>query len=160
MRTIEYTTRDRSNWNAGPWDNEPDKIQFPDKETGLPCLMHRSPLGNWCGYVGVTVDHPLFAKYWGDLYDPSTDAGADLEVHGGLTYSDFCQQTDDESQGICHLPDNDEPYHVWWFGFDCAHGYDSGPSKEFPALGDQQEYRDVAYVKKECARLAKQLASI
>jgi hypothetical protein len=31
-----YTTVDKSEWGAGPWNDEPDKVQFTDKETGLP----------------------------------------------------------------------------------------------------------------------------
>jgi hypothetical protein len=47
-----WTFVDKRKWGPGPWMDEPDKIQYPDPETGLPCLAVRGPLGSWCGYVG------------------------------------------------------------------------------------------------------------
>lgn len=38
MQTIEYRTIDKTAWGDGPWLNEPDKKQWQDVETGLPCL--------------------------------------------------------------------------------------------------------------------------
>lgn len=43
MKTIEYRTDDKSGWQPGPWMNEPDKKQWQDPETGLPCLIVRRP---------------------------------------------------------------------------------------------------------------------
>lgn len=54
MRTIEYQTIDKSEWGAGPWQSEPDKKQWQDPETGLPCLIVRGPPGALCGYGGLT----------------------------------------------------------------------------------------------------------
>lgn len=43
MKYIEYHNLvDREGWDQGPWDSEPDKIQFVDKETSLPCLIRRN----------------------------------------------------------------------------------------------------------------------
>lgn len=39
MQCREYTTKDKSDWPRGEWDNEPDKVQFQDEATGLPCLI-------------------------------------------------------------------------------------------------------------------------
>lgn len=39
MQTIEYTTIDKSSWGNEPWQNEPDKKQWQDKATLLPCLV-------------------------------------------------------------------------------------------------------------------------
>src|SRR5690349_7808688 len=86
METIEYINPkcDRSKWPAGEWDGEPDKKQWQDKATGLPCLANRQPrTGHWCGYVGVPKSHPLYGKE----YDK-----ADVDVHWGLTFSDKCQE--------------------------------------------------------------------
>ncbi len=59
--SITYRTIDKSAWGPGPWQDEPDKVQWTDEATGLPCLMLRSRHGgNWCGYVGVAPDHPAF----------------------------------------------------------------------------------------------------
>lgn len=81
MQTLEYSTRDKSEWGAGPWHSEPDKRQWRDPVTGLPCLIVRGPSGALCGYVGVSSSHPLFQKD----YD-----SADVEVHGGLTFASKC----------------------------------------------------------------------
>ena len=55
--TVEHktwVTIDKSSWGDGPWLAEPDKEQFADEATGLPCLIRRSPTsGALCGYVGV-----------------------------------------------------------------------------------------------------------
>jgi hypothetical protein len=158
MKTIEYRDIvDRSGWDRGPWDGEPDKVQWQDP-TGMPCLAVRNQaMGNWCGYVGVTQDHPFFGL---DYHDEKVD----VEVHGGLTFCGACSENDKED-GICHRPDPGEPDHVWWLGFDCGHAFDLSPGLvatlksygtdmgKFP--GDV--YRDLAYVKRECAELAKQL---
>lgn len=164
MKTITYTTIDRTGWPSGEWDNEPDKVQWQDEATGLPCLAVRNRhAGNWCGYVGVTQSHPAFMKE----YD-SVRVGDDEwpEVHGGLTYADLCQPENHESRGICHVPDPDEPDHVWWLGFDCAHFRDASP-RDYMLERDlggiwsvepDQTYRRLAYVQAECRSLARQLA--
>ena len=44
----EYRTVDKSTWARGPWDTEPDKMQWRDEATGLDCLYeHDSPRGVW-----------------------------------------------------------------------------------------------------------------
>ncbi len=60
MQTLEYRTMDKSKWKDGPWQNEPDKKQWLDSETGMPCLIIRNNVGALCGYVGVAKNHPLF----------------------------------------------------------------------------------------------------
>ena len=61
MEARSWTYLDRSQWSRGEWDDEPDKMQWSDGVTGLPCLIVRNDLGSLCGYVGVTEGHPLFA---------------------------------------------------------------------------------------------------
>jgi hypothetical protein len=138
-----------------------------DEETGLPCLIVRGPVGALCGYVGVPVGHPWHGLGYDDVgngpepedYDPDWYP----DVHGGLTYAGACRHTSDPASGICHVPEPGEPDDVWWLGFDCAHYGDktniSSPAHirdRYPHAGDV--YRDVAYVKAECARLAQQAA--
>lgn len=162
----QYTHRteaEKLEWGEGPWTNEPDKIQWVDEKTGLDCLIHRNGMGALCGYVGVPEGHPAFAKPYDEV---------DVRVHGGPTYSDFCQPSTDESHGICHAPYEGRPDHVWWIGFDCAHSGDLCPrssrfnrefEKEHPQYAGfhaRDTYRDVAYVKAECARLAAQLSAM
>jgi hypothetical protein len=145
MKTIEYNFIDKSTWPFhGPWDNEPDKIQWLDKETRFPCLIVRNPhLGALYGYVGVDKNHPAFGRDYNDI---------DVSVHGGLIYSTFCQETE---HGICHLVEEGEDDNTYWLGFDCAHFGDYSPSLTmFDSIG---EYRTIDYVKNEVANLAKQL---
>lgn len=168
METREYRTLDRSRWSPGPWDSEPDKIQWQDEATGLPCMVRRSPhMGFWCGYVGVPEGHPAF----GQGYDDVT-----VEVHGGLTFAEKCSKGD-EATSICHVPGVGESDNVWWLGFDCGHAGDLYPSRHpdfiadsymklgemFDAMsgsGDESEgYRDLAYVRAEVTKLAAQLAA-
>lgn len=102
MAVQEWTTRqaDRERWGAGPWDAEPDKVQWVDEVTGLDCLIVRGPLGSWCGYVGVPEGHPFFGIDYsrctqtpgcGESYCNHTPEHI-ASVHGGLTYADFCQE--------------------------------------------------------------------
>lgn len=156
-------------YGPGPWSSEPDRLEF--EEFGLPCLMHRNPLGAWCGYVAVPPGHPYYGR-----------KGNDLEVHGGITYADFC------SGHVCHTPKPGQPDNVWWFGFDCAHCWDLIPwmvaqksQDTWPTLDNMtgtvyvsspelQEdgfrlfshdvYRDVEYVKNQCKLLAEQLKEV
>lgn len=81
MEMIEYRWLDKSAWGDGPWQSEPDKRQWPDEATGLPCLMVRGTSGSWCGYVGVVSTHPAYGQ---DSDKP------DVEVHGGLTFAHGC----------------------------------------------------------------------
>lgn len=85
MQTLEYSTFDKSEWPHGPWMSEPDKKQWQDEETGLPCLIVRNHFGALCGYVGVSESHPLYGKD----YD-----APDVEVHGCLTFADSCRPSD------------------------------------------------------------------
>lgn len=156
MKTLEYTYVDRSAWHPDAQylcAGEPDKIQFQDEATGMPCLIVRGPAGALCGYVGVNPDHPLYEKEY---------EYADVDVHGGLTFSSFCHESED-GRGICHIPDVGEERKVWWFGFDCAHSCDLTPKYDFDENGQSRygdgysSYRDIRYVKGEVIRLAAQL---
>lgn len=144
METVEHAI-DKSEFGPGPWMDEPDKLQWTDEETGLPCLIVRNRMGALCGYVAVSEGHPDYRKPYDDV---------PVDVHGGLSYADECQGS------ICHVPEPGKPDNVWWLGFDCAHGGDLTPSSRdlgFSFDGDQ--YRDLAYVQSECRQLAAQLAA-
>lgn len=157
---------DRSKWSAGPWDGEPDRFEW--RSDGVPCLVQRSPLGAWCGYVGVPPGHPWFGKAF-DLC--STDlSGVVVEpsVHGGVTYAAACAP----EHGICHVPAPGEPDDLWWVGFDCAHAGDVSPGMD-AALREAREklgqpppveqpdwmrstYKPIAYAKLHVEGLADQ----
>lgn len=160
METIEYRTIDKSTWGAGPWQTEPDKVQFPDPETGMPCLIRRTIHGHLCGYVGVSADHPLFGA------DPSRSG---LNAHGGINFGAPCNDDSREQTGICHIPSDGESPTVWWFGFDCGHSGDRSPGQiatlracgvDMDLIESFETYCDIDYVKSEIASLAKQLKEI
>ena len=157
MEHKTWTTTDKSSWGPGPWQDEPDKEQYADEATGLPCLIKRNHFGALCGYVGVSEGHPWFGKDYSNI---------DADVHGSLTYADFCQEGDDEGETICHIPAPGEPDRVFWLGFDCGHSFDIAPAMEArdmergwePIRMPESSYKTVAYVKAECAQLAGQAA--
>lgn len=167
MQTLEYTYVDKTDWLDGPWNNEPDKRQWQDESTGLPCLIVRGPVGALCGYVGVSADHPLFEKSYNFAmgYDENWESttGYRVEVHGGLTFDGFCVE-DEKEHGICHIVEPGEPDRVWWLGFDCSHSGDLAPSmtkmyrEQGLARSFSETYRDFAYVEQEVTDLASQLA--
>lgn len=154
---------DKSTWGPGPWQDEPDRIEWRS-EHGFPCLMVRQANhGAWCGYVAVPPGHDWHGRDMADL-DEDEDGnqyGDGLDVHGGVTYSDKC------AGDICHVPQPGEPDDVWWIGFDCVHSGDLTPAtpKGFAAptirypwqrIGGGREYRDAEYVRAQCERLAEQ----
>lgn len=132
---------DRSTWDSGPWDNEPDRIEW--RYQGLPCLIVRNSMGALCGYVGVPEGHPWYRKDYGQV---------DADVHGGLTYADHC--CDDTP--ICHVPQPGESDNVWWLGFDCAHSFDYVPKMDGFIRQYMSSYKDVPYVRSEVESLVRQ----
>ena len=132
----------------GEWQQEPDKKQWTDEKTKLPCLIVRNPLGALCGYVGVPPTHPYYQRDYNNC---------DVSAHGGLTFAGKCHPQEGD-RGICHIapPEEDE---VWWLGFDCAHlgDYVPGMGKFF---NEQGTYKHIAYVEDECRELAEQLIAI
>ena len=140
---------------VGPWNNEPDKAVWVDEATGLDCMIHRGRIGVLCGYVGVGPDHPFHGKEYDSF---------DIDIHGGLTYADGCQEGDDPAINVCHVPQPGRPDDVWWFGFDCGHAWDFAPGLALtlrkldgPDVFVDTVYRDFDYVKTEVESLAKQL---
>lgn len=163
MKTIEERRCEKSAWGPGPWQDEPDKIQWLDEATGLPCLANRNDrIGHWCGYVGVPPGHPLYEVSY-HIHE------TDFEVHGCLTFSGHCDGH------ICHEVEPGEEDSIWWLGFDCGHAGDRSPGgldhldpglQFFVALaGDSADeyggtYKTLEYVKAECRKLATQLAAM
>lgn len=166
MQTWINDKVDRSTWGPGPWDGEPDKVQWKDATTGLDCLANRnSHSGNWCGYVGLPPGHKWHGKGYDDVrFDDEEDPYPN--VHGGLTFASECEKADEPCRGICHIPAPGEPEHLWWLGFDCHHGHDYAPGSaafersrgwELNQGDSSRSYRTLDYVKAECANLAAQL---
>jgi hypothetical protein len=88
---------DKTTWGEGPWQHEPDKLQF--KHMRFDCELLRARAGHWCGYVDIPKPHIYHGKGYDDI---------PAEVHGGLTYAG---------------PNGD----AWRIGFDCAHLGDLSP---------------------------------
>lgn len=159
MQNREWTFQDKSEWGDGPWNAEPDKMQWTDEATGLPCLFVRNHMGGLCGYVGVPEGHRDFQLSYNDC--------SPYDVHGGLTFAAFCREPakGEPNHSICHVPGEGEPDRVWWLGFDCGHGGDLLPGMNhqlrragmgYGFLGGEI-YRDVPYVREQCTELARQI---
>ncbi len=130
------------------WENEPDFLDWIDGEYG--CRIIRHPhFKHLCGYVGVNKDHVLY----GMSYDSINDLYPDLNVHGGLTYSDLFISEE--------LPTSE----LWWIGFDCGHCHDFQPgyiellkNRGVISLAmSDTVYRTIDYVKENVTKLVKQL---
>ena len=168
--TVEIPKIDKSAWGPGPWQDEPDRVDFV--HAGFACLARRHPAhGYWCGYVGLPPGHPLHSKIWSE-----TDAVGDLHAHRGINYSALC------CNDICHIPQPGMPAEVWWLGFDTGHAFDQSPGTDARlreaaaaahAVGapwadelDRNEinrmevYRDLPYVRHEIEALAEQVAGM
>ncbi len=158
---ITIPVADRTGWGAGPWDDEPDYETWRTA-VGYPAIARRvgrNFAGHWCGYVAVPPGHPWHKQGYDDI---RTAEGEWPDVHGGLTYAEFCNP----KAGVCHVPAPGEPEDVWWLGFDCAHSADFRPGDGVywrshghpewarPEFGET--YKTLAYVKAECERLAQQ----
>jgi hypothetical protein len=154
----------RTGWPPGRWDDEPDKAQWVDPATDLDCLIVRNHQGALCGYVGLPNTHPLYGSGYSYDWDDDTETPGrivgNLDVHGGITYTATCDEGDDPSRGICHVPEAGRPHDIWWLGFDTAHHMDLVPSMlRFGPRYHDGTYRTISYVVSECESLARQLVS-
>lgn len=155
MPRVESTFIDKSTWERGPWDDEPDKILWEDEFSGLPCAVVRAVVpGSLCGYVAVQEGHPWF----GEDHEVVERSPWAPRVPWGLTFADK------------RVPwiGVDNP-RLWWFGFDCAHAGDKMPAMEarlrglipprldadLKRLGRGDVYRNVAYVTRKVTSLAR-----
>lgn len=114
--------------------------------------------------MGVPAEHPAHGKDYNDVA---------VDVHGGLTFGNGCDESAEEGHGICHIPEPGRPDNVWWLGFDCAHYMDVCPAYNVlrehylaatmlspSSPWGSPVYRDVQYVTDQCASLARQLADL
>lgn len=158
-------------WGDGKWNNEPDRGQWLDPVTGLPCLFLRVPdMGHLCGYVGVDHTHPLYGMLNSDeAFDPDYV----LDCWGGVTWTSMEDKLEGDAPVRFRFAFNNEtadrrPFYL--IGFDCAHYMDLVPGMEMyskrynlPRLefpGEpRNEYRDVNFVMHECTKLALTLST-
>jgi thiol-disulfide isomerase/thioredoxin len=155
---VAHGVYDRSTWGSGPWDNEPDKMQYWDSKYNFPVVIKRNAMGSLCGYVGVSPGHP----WYGQRYDKVDVHGEYVSVHGGLTHADGCDHGE-WAKSICHTVPEGQPDDVFWLGFDCGHCDDISPkyvdlNRELRGFG--AVYRDWTYVTQECKNLAAQAAKV
>ena len=88
-----------------------------------------SPLGHRCGYVKIPSNHHFYQKNYNWI-----DDNYDIEVHGGLTFSE---------EKVGSFSENG-----WYIGFDCAH------------YGDTLETCTKEYVESQCKKLINQIKSL
>jgi hypothetical protein len=110
METREWLgVVDKASWGPGPWQDEPDKMQWPDPATGSPCLLVRSQTtGAWCGYVGVMPGHPAYGLH----YDGTTTEDAERRIdHIRTVMRRGAELAGHEAraQAYAELPGDDDP---------------------------------------------------
>ena len=139
-------------YGYGEWIDEPDELRF--EHNGIKCLILRNDMGALCGYCQLPEGHKYYEKDYNDIL---------YEAHGGLTFSG-----DREKLGL----------DGFWIGFDCAHSHDITPScesflkqiraslsnkiRDLAKILDsspifERTYKNMAYVEKECRKLAEQI---
>lgn len=120
----------RALWLPGPWDEEPDQVEF--SHAGLPCVLIRVPVqGSWCGYVAVPAGHQLFGV-------PIERLSLGHEIGRPITWAEDHQPGDGERSvyGRTHRvppggppgkPSRNAGPPLWWIGFDCSQNWDLTP---------------------------------
>jgi hypothetical protein len=179
METTRYTV-DKTSWERGPWDDEPDLENLTTAE-GFDALVFRASWsGNFCGYVGVPPGHPWYGKEYGasvKITEKQATEPVDIDrvsVISLLAMSMYDSESDDLASIDCIIRVHggltysgfgrerfgEKPDH-WYFGFDCAHAGDLSPAYASKyGLGYDDQYRDVDYVRREIADLSRQLAEV
>ena len=100
---------------------------------GYKCKIVMQSMGHLCGYVTIPEDH----RYYNVNYN-----NIDIHVHGGLTYSDFDEETSASE-----------------IGFDCNHRMDMNPTMANNGITGGT-WRNEEYLEKELKHLVKQLGEI
>lgn len=157
-------------WGYGEWLEEPDNVTFIHE--GIECIVIRIVAkeicghmfgGHLCGYIKIPDDHHFYSKNFMDF-----DNGHDLDVHGGITYSEI------DNKNHSYLPNEGH-----WIGFDCAHSGDYIPSMEYLRKTDpifkqfnegspifkkykhlaifNPSYKNIAFCIDECKSMAEQI---
>jgi|ERR1700692_154976 len=132
-----YTWRDRK----GPWNTEPDKLQFTDEETGFECSIERHPImGHLNGYV-IIPKRNILRDIEIDEYN--------IDIHGGLSFFDEdCVGFDCAHHGDI-VPITSDIYKDF---------LERNPPEQFK--GVYPTYKNIEFVKAECKKLARQLKDL
>jgi hypothetical protein len=185
-RTEYFNLIDRSKWPelTGPWEHEPDFVEWIDSETSMVCRIMRNRFGVWCGYVGVAKAHPLHAVEYGQSAPcliPLRDAmmnkpmpenpgmalmmaailGGPIEPTADVVFRVHGGITFAGKHGKRFLFKSTPDAHkdLWWFGFDCGHAGDFTPCHAL-SFGEEQQYRTMDYAMTEVATLARQIHEV
>lgn len=175
-----YHNPERKPLGDGPWNNEADKVAWVDEETGLGCIMLRQENGTISGYVGVSLQHPLFG-----FEADAVPLDVASVVHGGITYGRPCEvnrfartaygKPRKERYTVCHVTrtrlvqdyrtvqttqDEFEHEDLWWIGFDTDHAGDLVPNGQRDDRRKGDAYREQAFVYGQCVELARRLKSL
>lgn len=107
----EYFSKPRREWGDGPWQTEPDVVRYA--RWGSRRLAVRHPNGFWCGYVGLRPEERGYGERV-ELGDPV--GGVEVTFVGRI-------QAPAEPLGL-----TEAERELWWWGFDCAHGFSVQPA--------------------------------
>ena len=81
-------TIDKTKWGDGPWQNEPDRVQWTHR--GFLCLLDRHQTwGSWNGYVAVEPGHPWHGRNMSDFVRPQEPIP---RVHAGLSWTSISDE--------------------------------------------------------------------
>ena len=172
----------KAQWGPGPWQGEPDELEWVDLATGYTCRIRRNMFvtGALCGYVGVPPLHAAYGfDYDGGLYRPGKlpsqgfgqisgigDAITRIRVHDGVTYA---------YPSCLFKGEKRHRRRLWWYGFSCAGSGDTMPMLEatlnlaYSKLGKVRShhsifagatYKTIEYARDEVTSLAQQLADL
>ena len=124
MRNIIYeNVIDKSKWHGGEWDNEPDKAQFADEPTGLPCLIRRNDrIGSLCGYVAIPPKHPYFGKEIHEYTDASTKLYFKRNNEFLVQYGGYDKLTEDAQKELSNILEPNPNYEPKLFNLKCHCG--------------------------------------
>lgn len=130
---------DCSTFPPGPWDGEPNSLEWVDEATGYTCRIKRGCMGYLLGYV----DFPD---------DPSLNIDS-LEVHGGITFDELNNGIRTLGFDMGHFNDMSPMNELMVnIGLIPKLTFDPDLIKHFNI-----EYRNIGYVKKECTKLAESI---
>lgn len=143
------------------WMSEPDRVDCV--YMGYQCIISRDNItGSLCGYVGIVEGHPYFGVDYDDLH---------IDVHGGLTFSEFggsIFENNDQWMKLYYKDEfNADGKKLWWVGFDCCHYNDVLPMINCNALGntdlgifgDSASYKNMHYVTDQVFKIVRQCIS-
>lgn len=176
MEAVDYKV-DKSGWERGPWDSEPDLEHLTTADGLSAVIVRTSWSGNFCGYVGVPTSHPWHGKEYSAIVKPTAkqaSAPVDMDRVSILSLlSMAASDTDPNTEaridcvirvhgGLTYAGAGREKFgedpSLWYFGFDCAHSGDLSPAYE--SFSGHSSYRDIDYVRDEIVALSKQLAEV